>query len=908
MNAPDDNRGQTHNLVEQRKEKIKRFLLKDYNGIAYIALAIVTWLAVKIRTSNLGGLRDVTTGGWTLGPDLDPWLFHRWAEYIVEHGSLYANDAMRYVPLGFDTTKELLLHPYMIAWFHSIASVFGSTSVTQSAALFPAVIFGLTVIAFFFLVRRTFTESLGSKQANVIAVIASFFLSTIPTLIPRTVAGIPEKESPGFLFLFLTFYLFLVAWQSKTRKLRLTFATLAGATTAMMALVWGGYVYLFVTIGLAVFLAFILGQVNREKAYLYGLWLLSSSVFMFPFSERYHPHVLLSSATTGFAFGILFIIIVHQVIFSTSLRKRLPDLLRTIPKPLASTIIAILLGIILTTAIFGLNFVPSKATNVFNQLVKPVTDRLGSTVAENRQPFFQEWSGSFGPIFKGTIPLFFWLFFTGSVYLFYHMLAMLKKKERIVLTLSYLFFLVAIIFSRYASSSQWNGTNTKSLLLYAAGFIVFGYVSLRYWLRYHKKGEAETLRKINFSLLLLFSFFFFSIISARGAVRLIMVLVAPASIIVGYLMVNSFLRTHSLRKSTFKTIAWIFVAIILLAAISSGNFFYKAANGTAQNHVPGAYNQQWQKAMSWVRTNTPASAVFSHWWDYGYWVQSIGLRATVLDGGNAISYWNHLMGRHVLTGTNPDLALEFLKTHESTHLLIDPTDIGKYSAFSLIGSDETLDRASFLPTFTRNNQQTSETKDTTRYLYQGGASLDEDIIIDLESGQKLFLPAGKAGVAGLIIDEDAQGNLAKPVEAVFVYQGQQYRLALRYAHHGKQFHDFGQGVEAGVFLMPRLNQNQNQFDLERNGALIYLSPRVVQSQLARLYLYKEQVPGFTLVHSELDIVGSQVRNQGSDEDIVFFNGIRAPIRIWEISYPSYIKSNPAFLEKNFPDTRLAFPS
>ena len=60
-----------------------------------------------------------------------------------------------------------------------------------------------------------------------------------------------------------------------------------------------------------------------------------------------------------------------------------------------------------------------------------------------------------------------------------------------------------------------------------------------------------------------------------------------------------------------------------------------------------------------ARKHAP-NAVFGHWRDYGYWVQTLGERATVLDGGNAKSYWNHLMGRYALTGTSNKEALEFL--------------------------------------------------------------------------------------------------------------------------------------------------------------------------------------------------------------------------------------------------------
>ena len=72
-------------LLQERKEKIIHFLKTKYHWIVYIILAIIVFIAVKIRTRNLPLLRDVTTGSWTLGPDLDPFLFLRWSKYIVEH-------------------------------------------------------------------------------------------------------------------------------------------------------------------------------------------------------------------------------------------------------------------------------------------------------------------------------------------------------------------------------------------------------------------------------------------------------------------------------------------------------------------------------------------------------------------------------------------------------------------------------------------------------------------------------------------------------------------------------------------------------------------------------------------------------------------------------------------------------
>src|SRR3989344_3507425 len=111
----------------------------------------------------------------------------------------------------------------------------------------------------------------------------------------------------------------------------------------------------------------------------------------------------------------------------------------------------------------------------------------------------------------------------------------------------------------------------------------------------------------------------------------------------------------------------------------------------------------------------------------------------MLDGGNFLGYWNHLMGRHGLTETDFSKTLQFLYAHNVTHFLIDSTDIGKYSAYATIGSDQNYDRRSWIPTFLRDNAQTSERKNATIFVYPGGAIIDQDIRYTL-NGTEVFLP------------------------------------------------------------------------------------------------------------------------------------------------------------------------
>src|SRR5690606_26222141 len=96
------------------------------------------------------------------------------------------------------------------------------------------------------------------------------------------------------------------------------------------------------------------------------------------------------------------------------------------------------------------------------------------------------------------------------------------------------------------------------------------------------------------------------------------------------------------------------------------------------------------------------------WWDYGYWVQTIGERPTLTDGAHANEWWDYTTARYLLTTPTPETALSLMKTHNVSYLLIDSTDIGKYGAFSSIGSDETgNDRLSQIPTMVFDGSQSS---------------------------------------------------------------------------------------------------------------------------------------------------------------------------------------------------------
>lgn len=898
-------------ILQERKEKVIKFLKEKKDWGVYVILSFIVMISFYIRilptkiNPSTGNPRlwDISTNTWTLGPDLDPFLFLRWAKDIVAQGSLPVWDYMRYVPFGYNTAGEMKLLSYMIAWFYHFLSFFSNeVTVTYAAIIFPAVMFVLTGVAFFLFARKIFYKE-DKKIRNIIALIATSFFVLIPSLLPRTIAGIPEKESAAFFFMFMAFYLFLEAFDSKNFKKGILFGISAGIATGLMALIWGGFIFIFFAIPPAVLIAFILGKIDLKKTLIYASWILTSFAMMIPFSTRYTIKILVASTSTGSAIGVLGLIGISLIIIKYRLLENIRRKTK-IPREIFSLIVSILILFLVVLFTFGPNFILSQIEGIKNILIQPMTTRFGLTVAENKQPFFiNDWKGSFGPIFM-NIPLYFWLFFSGSVVLFYNLVKKLRFKEKWILTLSYLIFITSLIFSRYSSGSILNGTSAMSILIYFGGWLFFigsfGYV---YYLIY-KKRELEILKGFEFSYLLYFLILTLGIIGARSGIRLIMVLGAISPVAIAFLIVKSFQKYLREKDETMKFFMGIITIIILLASLFTLWAYYENDKAQATNFAPGVYQWQWQKAMGWVRENTPETAVFAHWWDYGYWLQSIGERATILDGGNVIVYWNHLMGRHVLTGTEDIKSLEFLYTHNGTHLLIDSTEIGKYTAYSSIGADENYDRFSWISTFFMDSKQTKETMNETTYVYNGGVVVDEDIIWE-ENGKEILFPKKSAGIGAIILKQNQDKDIMQPT-AIFVYNNQQYNVPLRYMYYNGKKYDFGSGLESGIFLFPKLDIMPNgQPQLNKIGALFYLSERTVNSQLAKRYLYNEKSDYFKLVHSQDGMIIESLKNQGVDiEDFVYYQGFQGPIKIWEINYPENIKSNPDYLLRDYPDKTI----
>ena len=87
----------------------------------------------------------------------------------------------------------------------------------------------------------------------------------------------------------------------------------------------------------------------------------------------------------------------------------------------------------------------------------------------------------------------------------------------------------------------------------------------------------------------------------------------------------------------------------------------------------------WPDAMQWVKENTTKDAVIASWWDYGYWISTLGERKTLADNATLLDWQVRKIASTLLS--TPDNAWQILTTDTETdvslHYVSLPSDINK---------------------------------------------------------------------------------------------------------------------------------------------------------------------------------------------------------------------------------------
>ena len=76
----------------------------------------------------------------------------------------------------------------------------------------------------------------------------------------------------------------------------------------------------------------------------------------------------------------------------------------------------------------------------------------------------------------------------------------------------------------------------------------------------------------------------------------------------------------------------------------------------------------WLDSMEWIKNNTPEDAVIAAWWDYGYWIQTLGERATLADNSTISTSVIENIAKMLLS--NPDDAWVSLNEMQADYVLV----------------------------------------------------------------------------------------------------------------------------------------------------------------------------------------------------------------------------------------------
>jgi len=862
-------------IIEKRKEKFFKILKEKKDWLIYIVLAIIIWFGYNIRVKNLGLLKDITTNKY-IPLALDPFAVLRYVKYVVENGALMITDTLRYYPLGFSSVSEFSILSHYIAYLYKFLHFFNpSMTVEYVHVLYPAITFIFIIIFFFLLIKKLFNYK--------IALLASAFLVVLPPFLYRTMAGFSDKEALGTLFFFMAFYFYVSAWKSNKTSKTILFGTLSGISAGLMGTVWGAINFIFLIMGGFVLIELFLNKFKKNDLYAYSFWLffmLLTVKLIYP--SKFNLVSLMTSLTSGMMFLALLTAIISFFLFEKDIFKIKAKIKGKVPLNIASLGISVLLGIIVLLILYGPDVFIRNLQSLYYSLTKPFgTNRWVLTVAEAHQPYIQDWISQFGRSY-------FWAFMLGSIAMVYSMVKQIKKIAW-KFTAIYALFIIGFVFSRYAPTSLFNGVSGISQTVYIGSLILFFGIIITYYLRFFYK-DKETFNKIldiKKTYIFVFVWFLFMIVGARSAARLLFIFSPITAVLASYFIFIVIDYCKSLIKNkTYLLIVYFLIAIIVFSSLNG----FATTTSTQAQYTGPSYNQQWQLAGQWIRENTPEDAIFAHWWDYGYWVQTGGERTTITDGGNAIGPWNYFMGRHVLTAQNETEALEFLKAHDATNLLIISDEIGKYPAYSSIGSNENYDRYSWINTYTLNQNEIQETRTNTVFPYYGGFALDEDFIY-----QGKLYPKQAVGIGAILVPMQLSINgsiqeiekIEQPT-AIMVYNGQQVNVPLNCLYFNKQKYEFeGEGFNGCLVIIPKIDGDQ----MNPLGAALYLSDKVARTLFADLFIYGTDSQNFKLVY-----------NDEANMPLALYNGrLIGPLKIWEISYPSNIQEHPEYIGLDYPN-------
>lgn len=812
--------------------KIIGYIRKNKRLMTYCLLALLVAMGFTSRIGNIPNFQRT----YLISMD-DPYIFYRYANYLVENGYIPKNDTLRYHPIGFDTTRELLLPSYVGAGLYFIGRIFSPSIIPIDAYHYYApLMFAISLIAFFFLAKEFFED-------ERVGLIATGLFAFSNAILFRTAGGFLDKEPIATIFIFAAYFFFLKAVKEGKKNRIYIYSILFGISTGVAHLAWGGALFIYLAVSAFVVVEVLLDKFSKEKLIVVLLWFLITTAMMTLLTARYG---------IGWFKGIYFLSSAFAMIAGiTALYIKKPTRIK-IPEGMYKLCISILLAIVISSFVFGFEFIPSFFGHIIDKIAHPMgTGRFQMSVSENQPPFFYDpyrrtdWWSSFGYIFL--------LFFFGSAFLFYSLTKEMKEKP--YLTAFFSLSLLLFAFGRFSTDPRYQGI-TRLFASYKNSHIVFAliifflvYIFLTW------KNNKEKFKRFDSPNLFLLVLTIIHVIAATGAVRLFFSLASVVSILAGYCIVKaSEVVSDYTGEKIYSYGLYLVAAIIILLGFNS-------ATAAISRIGPGMY--YWKQATDWISSNTSEDAVFIHWWDYGYWVQFNTRRATVTDPGNFYGERNYDVGRFLFGGSNQSDWLYVLEKYgKPDYLLVCSEDVFKFYQMARIGYRDVYYSALTYAGRGRNQLGMFEQFPEVMVFEPTGGAVD--VQEDFELNGMLYAKENTY-ITRVYIPIGNQ-TTGPPVAHIF-------NLRL-----GEDLIPINCICSVGTGCLDLTDKGIPSCMIMMGGGLIHVPKGARDMLMTRLYLLREKIPGFELVYeTEVPL------------DLRSIFGMGTNVRIYKINYTEFGK-------------------
>ena len=630
---------------------------------AILLLISILFLAFWIRIQGADTLPD----GQFL--ENDGYFYYWQANTILEQGKLPQRDMHRWMPLGRDNNLLLSLYPYVLANTYKVVHLFFvDVSLYHVCLYMPTVCFVLSLGILCIFLYSTF----GAFVANTTGIL----IATLPGTIGRSTVGFGDRDCWILLLAISAIIIYLSALQTQNSRKRLVLTITSGFLTLLGGLSWEGFgAFLLIIYAIEIWRFITTESEDKTDLWYNVLWVGTFVPALYIIAPAYRNGEGFTEHLTAFMLVLPLTILAIRVI---------RQLLNTIPQTveiIKHNSRKLALGLTLLILTIGFVYLLAQLSN-FDTTTILMQTPLMQTVSELKEPYFEFWTGRYGSVFiLASIVLVVGAF----------------RWQGWVLALPLCLF-VLTTFTRQPIDALFGALTTTILYWMAIGssVLTFLYVVFR---------QQKQLDRAQLTYIFLAVWFFLWVALSRDAMRydFFMSITLAVFAAIGIKTISDRVGEFLQNGRSGKFAAITVLALMLFWSPVGGHARFSLYAATQMRTAIPGYGIL-NDTFNWMKTHLTDGVVAAHW-RFGSQLNVRASVKTLIDQDHYLPNWVYLYQKHVHHATNEREALEFLKTHQVTHILITRDD--PYDSFL---NKNPLGHKSFKPVFPKTNFAASRVK------------------------------------------------------------------------------------------------------------------------------------------------------------------------------------------------------